>query len=524
MILFIVKFCILVLAAITLAVLYAKYAYTPATAIPVNQTPREKGSKKWAIVLISISLLFYAFLSYLLSLSWLGCDDYFFPHNVPFTEHFSHAVGKYCNGVSRLGESIVCLTGVSENRWQHVVMTPIFIILLPFTLFRLVKREQDTIFSAKGVIFYVLIISLLISQVPGFGWRNFRCYAAATNYLWPLVTIALFLSYYRADAQFNSKKLILTVPVFFLMGLYVGWSVECIACLIAPAMLITCIVKAVRKRCYVPHLSGLLGILFGVFFIFSSPALAKRAAWASRDSLFNVQEMSFSEAFEFACSITPQNMHQLGGAAIPAYIGDFPFILRPLFFPELMSQYIPFCTFPLAACLIFSLLICFSKQKNKKRTFIIALSGAGISFLCATTYLMACIPYSMSFLPAMFFLLATAGYLMLRTPLKRSLVVGIPMLAYMLYFLIPSMCEAYDLVPARDAQLQLIQDKISKGETDIVLPYPYPYEPVDRLYIIRQGLLSPNPEDYPNHLARQYFKVNTIRTLPKDEKNKKQAP
>ena len=195
MILFIVKFFILVLAAITLAVLYAKYAYTPVTDIPGIQIQREKGRMKWVIVLVSTSLLFYAFLSFLLSLSWLGGDDFFFPHNVPFSEHISHAIGKYCNGVSRFGESIVCLTGVSENRWQHFVLTPIFIILLPYTLFRLVKREQDTIFSAKGLIFYVLIISLLISQVPGFDWRNFRCYAAATNYLWPLVTIALFLSY-----------------------------------------------------------------------------------------------------------------------------------------------------------------------------------------------------------------------------------------------------------------------------------------------------------------------------------------
>lgn len=522
MIVFLCKFIIVFLIAILCSWLYIKYGYTP---IPEQLNREQKNSKqsvKWGGILIATSLLLYSFLAFLLSLSWLGGDDFFFPHNASMAQHIGHAIGKYCNGVSRLGESIVCLTGVSENRWQQFLLTPIFICLLPFGIFRLVKHRNHAIFSAKGTFFYIFIISILLIQLPGNDWRNFRCYAASTNYLWPLVIIAFFLSYYRSDQQFSTQKLFLTTTAMFLMGGYVGWSVECISCLIIPALLIICIVKAIRRRCYIPQFAGFVGTLFGVFFIFSSPALSKRATWASNDSPFNIADMSFREAFDFACSITPQNMHQLAGAAIPAYIGDFPLILRPLFFPELLSEYIPFSAIPLLACLILLPLACVSASGEKKRLFTITLSGIGLSFLCASTYLIACIPNNMSFLPAIFFIISVAGFLFLRISTKLSACVSLPAFACLLCFLIPPMLEAYDLKPARDTQLRLIHEQINAGKKDIILPYPLPFKPKDRLYIIRSGIYSKSTTDYPNGLACQYFKIDSIRTLPPEQKEKRQ--
>lgn len=522
MIVYLCKFIIAIFIAILCTWLYTKYSY-PTIPAQQNREPKNpKRSIKWGIILIATCLSIYSLLAFLLSLSWLGGDDLFFPHNVSLAKHIEHAIGKYCNGVSRLGETIVCLTGVSENRWQQFLLTPIFICLLPFSIFRLVKHQNHTIFSAKGTLFYLFIISILLIQLPGNDWRNFRCYAASANYLWPLVIIALFLSYYRSDQQFSTQKLFFSTTAMFLMGIYVGWSVECISCLILPALLITCIVKTIRRRCYIPQFAGFVGALFGVFFIFSSPALSKRVAWASDDSPFNIADMSFREAFDFACSITPQNIDQLAGAAIPAYIGDFPLILRPLFFPELLSTYLPFCAIPLVTCLILLVPACVSASGDKKRVFTIALSGIGISFLCASTYLVACIPYSMSFLPASFFIIAVAGFLFLRTSTKINACTSIPAFACLLCFLIPPTLEAYELQPARDAQLRLIHEQIDSGKKDILLPYPLPFKPKDRLCIIRNGIFSESTTDYPNHLACTYFKIDSIRTLPPKCKEKHQ--
>ncbi len=523
MIVFLCKFIIVFFIAILCTWLYVKYGYTPIPAQLNREQENPKQSTKWGIILIATSLLIYSFLAFLLSLSWLGGDDFLFPHNVSLAKHIGHAIGKYCNGVSRLGETIVRLTGVSENRWQQFLLTPIFICLLPFSIFRLVKHKNHTIFSAKGTLFYIFIISILLIQLPGNDWRNFRCYAASTNYLWPLVIFALFLSYYRPDQKFSPQKVFLTTTALFLMGVYVGWSVECISCLIIPALLITCIIKTIRRQCYIPQFAGFVGTLFGVFFIFASPALSKRSAWASNDSPFNIAGMSFSEAFDFACSITPQNMYQLAGAAIPVYIGDFPLILRPLFFPELLSTYLPFCAIPLLVCLILLVLACVSISGEKKRLFTITLSGIGMSFLCASTYLVACIPFNMSFLPALFFIVSVAGFLFLRTPTKLSACVSLPAFACLLCFLIPPMLEAYELKPARDAQLRLIHEQINAGKKEIILPYPLPFKPKDRLFIIRNGIFSESSTDYPNHLARSYFKIDSIRTLPPKQKEKPQG-
>lgn len=523
MILFVVKFFIFILLLIILTILYAKYAYTPAGTIPLPSERCVKGDVKWGFILIVTSLACYAFLSFLLSLSWLGGDDFFFPHNQPFIEHVKHAAWKYCNWVSRFGETVAAFSGVSENRWQHFIFTPLFIVLIPFALFRLIKENNTNIFNFKGFLFYLFILGILLIQPDSNGWRNFRCYAASVNYLWPLLGISFFLSFYRSNQYFNSKKFFISIPSLWILGVYSGWSMECISCFMIPILTTVCTIKTIKKKCYLPQFAGLLGSWLGAYMLFASPALSRRAISASASCPIHVSDMSFSEAFKLACSITPDNMHQLAGGSINAYVGDFPFILRALFVPELISVYLPCCAVALIACLLFLIITQLQGGNNKKRIFIIACIGSALSFLCAMSYLMSCIPYAMSFLPATFIMLATAGFLFLRTRARYSMIVVLPIVGYALYYLIPPTCEAYTFKPERDAQFQLIHHKIQQGEKNIDLPYPLSREPIDRLGLIKSGIFANSYDQYPNSMARAYFKIDNIRTLPKDDKNEEKA-
>ncbi len=524
MILFVVKFFIFVLVLIFLTMMYAKYAYTPISTISGRPEQRVKGEMKWGFILILTSLACYAFLSFLLSLSWLGGDDFFFPHDQPFIENIKHASWKYCNWVSRFGETIVAFTGISENRWQHFIFTPLFVVLIPFALFRLIKENNTHIFNLKGFLFYLFILGILLIQPDSNSWRNFRCYAASVNYLWPLLGITFFLSFYRSDQLFSSKKLFISVPSLFILGVYSGWSMECVSCFMIPILATICTIRAINKKCYLPQFAGLLGALLGGYMLFASPALARRAISASVSCPIQVSDLSFSEAFELACSITPENMQKLSGGAINAYIGDFPFILRALFVPELLSVYLPCCAIALSACVILFIMSQLHGTTNKKHIYIIACTGSALSFLCAMSYLMSCIPYTMSFLPATFIMLATAGFLFLRTRIRYSIIVVLPIVGYALYYLIPPTYEAYLFKPEREAQFQLIHHKIQQGEKNIDLPYPLSREPVDRLGLIKSGIFAESYNQYPNSMARTYYKIDNIRTLPKDDKNKKQAP
>ncbi|MBR1978060.1 MAG: hypothetical protein IJ985_00980 [Akkermansia sp.] len=520
------KFLLAILFCSFLAFLYARY--NKVTTLPsLTTNAHTNGQKKYRYVLVVLGVSLYLFLAFILSLSWIGGDDFFYPHpyNDSLINRLCHVAYKYCNWVSRFGEIIPGLTGIAESRWQQFLTTPIFVALIPFALFRLVKPSEVSIYSIQGVAFYILTVSLILIQPESYGcWRNFKCYTASTNYLWPLLGISYFLSFYRPDQQFNPKNFTKTVPGMFILGLYAGWSIECISCILAPCFAAICIYKYAKRRCYLPQFAGFLGVIMGTFMLFGSPAHSRRAQSASEALSLNIADMPFSDACDLACSITSQNVHTLSGGAIQAYFGDFPIILRPLFFPELMAEYLPCCMYSLTACAILIICLIFSKQNNKKQLLTLAGIGIFLSFLSATAYIMSGIPVRASFLPAVFIMIATAGFLILRSPHKAGMALALIMGGYLLHITIPAAYEAYTYLPARNAYHHLIHQKIAAGERTLELPYPLPTEPKDRLNLIKTGIFKENFDDYPNGMAREYYKVDNIRTLPRPKMNKSNVP
>ncbi len=516
MLAFLIKFLLIVLVCALLAYFYARY--NRVATIPAAPIQQKESNKKARIILLILCIASYTSLAFILSLSWIGGDDFFYPHPyaIPFKAHLDHALWKYCRWVSRFGEIIPGLTGVGEIRWQQFLITPIFIVLLPFALFRLIRRSGDSIASIQGIAFYILTLSLLLIQPDGNScWRNFRCYTASTNYLWPLLGICYFLSFYRPDQQFPHKKWRWSVPALFLLGVYVGWSIECISCILAPCCIAVCILKFIKKRCLLPQFAGCLGIIIGTFMLFGSPAHSRRAAIASMNLPINVADMPFAEAFDLACSISSQNLHILRSGAIQAYFGDFPIILRPLFFPELMSEFLACCAVSLITCAILIIITRLAAPHNPhKHTYSIAAVGIFLSFLSASAYLMSGIPGRVSFLPATFILIATAGFLAFRAPWKATLPLALSLLVYLLHITIPAATEAYSYLPARAAYHHSIHQKIAAGERTLELPYPFLTQPKDRLNLIKPGIFGTSFVGYPNGIACSYYRIKNIRTLP----------
>lgn len=522
---FIIKFFIVVLFCACLACLYARYNRIEAH--PIGSIQQTHGSKKCRTILLLLSLSLYLFLAFVLSLSWLGGDDFFFPHpyNATLKEHLLHVAWKYCNWVSRFGEIIPGLTGISEIRWQHFLITPLFIVALPFALYRLIKRSGESICSPQGIAFYILTLSLLLIQPDGGScWRNFRCYTASTNYLWPILGICYFLSFYRADQVFDPKRWRWTVPAMFALGLYAGWSIDCVTCILVPCCVGICVVKFIKKKCLLPQFAGCLGSICGAFMLFGSPAHSRRALAASESLSINVADMPFGEAFDLACSITSENVHILSAGAIQAYFGDFPVILRALFIPELMAEFLTCCGLALIVCAIlavFSLLT--SPRTERKRILLIVASGLTLAFMSASAYIMSGIPGRMSFLPPIFTIIACSGFLVLRLPWKACLPLALSLLIYLLHITIPAAAEAYSYLPARAAHYQRIHQKIQAGERTLELPYPFETTPKDRLNLIKPSLFCDTFKGYPNTMACAYYDVDNIRTLPRSESSPKQG-
>lgn len=513
MVRYLILMLLMILVSIILIVLHRKYLRRTAPAILPDST-NTPVNKKWMIAVCCLSAIIYTGLAFLLSMSWLQGDDFLFP---PLSEHFpinakiGYACHRYSQLVSRFGEIVIVLLGVSENRWQQFLITPACIVAIPYTLHRLLSLSKESIFNSKGFFYIILCTSLMLfcGIFGGGEWRNFRCAAAGANYLWPLAFLGYFLSFYRLDYQKRNSTVM--AIVLFILGVYCGWSIECITILLVPGLIIWAIYLYLKKisitnQCF----AGILGAMWGFFMLFASPALSKRALRAKESIGIDPSSFSFEEAFNFVTNLNPEKMQALEGGCIRAAIGDFPLPLRAFFLPELMKYYLPYC----AATLVISSILIFLTIFTKKRRYILSttLWGLTISFLSICSYLAGGIPFDMSFLPPAFILIATTCYIYLNSTIHSyiKIVLSLSLSITLLTYLIPAGTEAWQYVPARDAHMKRIHDKIEAGEMNLILPAPYKKAPIDKLGLLNKGAPAPYNTEYPNGAASAYFNVKSI--------------
>lgn len=510
--------------SIIIILLYKKFNTQNIVQIPAAPTSSKK-HHLWVLIIGLECSFLYCLSAYCLSTAWLKGDDYiFFEHcDSTLKEKLVFVAARYINWVSRLGDVIASLLAISENRWQHVLLTPLFIIATPFAAHRLLAPRNESIFSAKGagfILFFIFLFTINVSLTP---WRNFWCYAAAVNYIWPMPVICLFLSFFRED-RLTSASGKISIPLLFLLGLYSAWSLECVTLFLLPGIIIWALLKVKQKK-HIPIqcFSGLLGVIWGSFFLLSTPALQRRAAEELAQRAFKADQYDWQQMVDFVLNKTPENLAQLRGSTVAYLFDGIPLPLHAFYIPELMEAFLPCCTAGLVAFGILALGTAMQRSKAWKQLLLKSCMGVIFAMVCACAYLASCIPTNMSFLPPAFIILLSGAYLFLHSSgkgygiLKVVLTAGIIITSCIK--IAPSVMEAAEYKKYEKQRLAEIHRQIEAGRKDIALPPQFEVIPQDKLGLIMSMDIHDKPEQYPNFIAAKCYKVDSI-TQQKASKTK----
>ncbi len=485
-------------------------------------SPRPKCHFQWGAALIILSLALYGGLAVLLSTAWLKGDD-FTSLNLNATapyERIFRALDGYSYWVSRNGDFIIRVTGFAENRWPLWVLNPLVSLLIPYGLWRLTGKKDESIASPKGIAFFLFSFSLALLSCRVFGyWRNYWCWAASANYLWPATALLFFLSYYRKgyEVDGDGKKRLssfLSSAGVFLLGMYVCSGCECLAVTVIPLLLVWLVCKLwQKKRVAWGCLMGILGSIWGGFFLFASPAIARRSADCAASRALDVGGMSYAEIVAFVQNLNQEKIALLMDETDIINLKGIPLWLHAYFLPWLAEEYGKCCLFTgTAFILLFAL--CLKRNDSRGRVLLGSLFFALLSCYAAVAYLGGAIPSSMSFLPPVFFLLAGCSFLYLRLPYKwlPQVALSLLSLATALSILVPAGMEAWEYKKYEQVRVQCIRNQKAQGNRDVVVPRLFPVPPQDELGLIggSGGGFSPDPKEWPNSKAVDYYGIDTI--------------
>ena len=298
------------------------------------------------------------------------------------------------------------------------------------------------------------------------------------------------------------------------MGVYSGWSLECITVFLIPGLLIWLFCYYSSKR-HVPIfcLSGIIGALLGATLLFSSSGFSTRCHQEMAHRTLKIEELTNSELWSFVMNHSPENMAQLKGETVAYFLKGIPLYMHVFYLPELLKAFLECCTPVLLACLIMLVFLIKTTPDNKRPICVSCLLLA-LSFLMACSYLYAVIPTHMSFLPPSFILIILSGYLFLRIKSSHTSLIqaSLALCAFILALveLLPGGIEAWNYKKYEAIRRQEIQRQVYQGIEHIVLPAPYPTPPNDKLGLISQMDLKQNPKAYPNTVAAKVYGVSSI--------------
>lgn len=423
MVIFFIKFCILLLALSLLTIHYIKKKSSVCYNVTINPPPI---SKKWFSAIFILCIFLYFLFVYIIYLSWIKADEWIFIriHDAAtYKQVIETSSHRWFYWNSRVGELLGSIIGLSLNRWQHIYLTPIFIIGAPFSSFLLVRpKRMKTPFNATGFFFILFFMAIMAISVCTTSWRNYYDYAAAVNYLWPCTVICFFLSFYRSEfwtKRSNSKSFTVLVGV---LGVFSGWAIECVTAVLLPMLLIWLFYRYKKNLC-IPQscFAGICGFIIGSFMLFGTHGHDIRGAGELVNSTLNLSSLSFSEAFQFACDHSSENMSQIKGKTIDFYLKDLPLVFRFFYFPVIMKLFIS-CCYPVLIFIFVSLIAVWTTPSLKRKKTIY-ISGVIILLSIASTssYLFGGIPRKMSYYPCSFMLVVACSYLYLRLYKKHPM-------------------------------------------------------------------------------------------------------
>ena len=434
-----------------------------------------------------------------------------------FLERLTIATRRYLSSVSRGGEFYGTILGLSFNRWENWLLTSLVAAAAPFAFFALVKGTKS-IYNLKGLMFYVSIFCLCLLGVNISVWRNYWCYAAAVNYLFPTVVTIWFLSYFRTGiVDSNTNKC--SCCSLFVLGFMSGWGTECMTVTILPFLTIWVLYNLFSKVNLLPLYSywGYVGFLLGAFLLFASPALATRGASEAESIGSVLQSMSPEQMKAFVKGLDDSSIMLLRGKSGIITLKDIPLPDHLYFIPFLTKRFLSCCAVTMFFYFVVYVWYVFQERKEKIKTHV-PLVFLFASFVCAYTYLVQCIPNNMSFLPPCFILIAGLAYMLQRIKnLYILAIITITLFGVACFVFIPAGIEGWAYKKhelARHAQIIKLRES---GVRDIVLERPFPVEPKDPISLIKFTDIKANANQYPNGGVARFYKVRSI--IQKEENN-----
>lgn len=492
---------------------YKKTVCHPACASTAK--PKTSTSALWR-VLLGIMLI-GAFLSIgsLASNAWNKGDEWVFMWDgaASWLERLYIAAFRYMAVNSRFGEFLGTVIGFSDNRWEVWVTLAPMAALAPLAFFQLTRKPGMSLWTPAGAAFYAACFCLCLMGVYLPYWRNYSCYAAGINYLCPTVICIYFLSYFRTD-QINTRGTLSTCLVAFLTGLIAGWATESFSATLLPFLTVWVLYLATYKPTILPWRSywGYAGFLAGCFALFASPALHLRNAKEITSAGNIAATLSPDEMQHFLQHLTPEAIENLRGASGIVALRDFP-LLDHIYFVPYWAEYYWSCCYIVA--LTFAALVCLILLTKGRPVLRTIGTGAGwlvISWLCAASYLVSCIPTRTSFLPAGFLMIAGCAYLFLRLRwcwLQACVTAILAAIAGWIF--IPAGIEAATYKKYETARYQRIKELRDAGVRVIDLDVPYPCPPKDPLSLITLHDISDTYWGGSNPVIANHFNVEKVR-------------
>lgn len=486
-----------------------------ARAVMLTKEADTRDRTEEVIYLSALIVICYLSLAFILKQSWLQNDEWVFLEkgNLPLYAAVKAAVWRYLTWVSRVGEIGAGVIGLSASRWQEWAITPLFASLAPIALFSLVRRKDDSLFSERGRLFYLTAFVLFLLSVYLPHWRNYWCFAAAWNYLYPSVCLMYFLSFFRKEIYHHRSTASYIAVV--LLGLVAGWGTECTTCVIFPILTAIVIYNLIARK---PWLSfhaylGYCGYMWGTAALFCSPALYLRSRMVSETTGLVINDLSAAEYGDFIRHLDWNAVELLKGASGIISLKSIPLIDRIYFLPFIAERFLSCCFLAMLFGLVFS--TCFllvAPKSSAARTLLSASAIVVLALAMGFSYSIQCIPTPMSFLPAGFALVAACMFIYTRLSHRPTMYVccALSFLLGLIIF-IPAGIQAAQYKDADSQRFCEIAAAKQDGMGHLVLSTPS-----IELWWPSLGLIAPNDikdeaTAYPNSACARCYGLSSVK-------------
>lgn len=470
-------------------------------------------------------LLCYLLYGYVVSLAWLRLDElpvFCVTSNQGFCEGISYAWQRYLLWVSRVGELFMYSVGLSQNRWEMWITVVPAIALTPLAMWTVIRPSRlsptpgNTIFSLRGIVFYLAVFCLCLIGADSIDWRTQTCYAGGCNYSVFHAIFIYVLSFFRTD-QVNVRNSIWVCLSTFLLGLLAGWSTEAITVIMVPLLLAYTAFMAWKHRNILPlrTYSALAGMVCGAYMLFAAPALHLRSENTSASVRSFVNSMSPEQLQNWLENLTSTEVLKLRGSAWIISLSDIPLLDHIYFVPFASELMWECCQYGMITFIVLAALYAVTKRQEISKPLMTSLAFVALGWLCSYSYLASCIPTKMSYTPACYMVVMACAFLMwrIRYTVDAAVVSG-AILGLTSVLILPSAVEAYHYKKYRKVRFKLIEQQVAAGAQDIVIKNVVPKKPKDKMNLIRVNDITNNPKDYRNRALKDFYRVKSIRQKP----------